>query len=957
MNAGVGVPVTIQVLGNDSDPDGDILGVTFVSQPANGSVVLNDDNTITYTSAGDFTGVDTFTYEIDDGRGGTDTAEVTVTVSNDGDGNTPPTAVDDDLVTTVDTPVTADLLANDTDPDDDILGVSFLGTPENGTVTQEDPLGPVVYTPNPGFTGTDSFTYEVDDAQGGTDFGTATVTVNVGDGGGPENSAPEAVDDSASTDVGTPVTVSVLDNDTDADGDPLTITDVSDPANGAVNVNEDGTVTYTPDAGFVGDDSVTYTVDDGNGGTGTATLTVSVEDGTGGDGGGGDGDGNTAPDAVDDTATTTEGEPVTIDILANDTDADGDILGVSFISTPENGTVTQEDPLGPIVYTPNPGFVGTETLTYEVDDGQAGENATDTATITITVTESDVPPDGIVEGSDGPDLIDEDYTGDPDTPPDMIDNEDAIIEGDGPNDDRVVAGGGDDTVNAGQGSDTVQGGDGDDLINAGKPVTEGAIDTDVVPVGDLPEGSPFTQEDDPFNGFDEDDDPEDDRDSVEGGAGNDTIFTGDDRDTINGGTGDDVLDAGVDDDLVYGGDGNNLITDPQGADTVYGGAGDDTILVGTDTYTDVPTEDYPAPLGFEGDPNTDDGRDLVFGGDGNDVIQTGDDADTIDGGAGDDTIDAGIDDDEVTGGDGADSIVGGQGSDTIDGGAGSDTIEAGADADRIVVGSAEEGAGDIVYGGSEGDDFDTLDLTGVGADGFRLTNVTPDDDGPDRESNGIDGTVEFLDTEGNVTGTLDFFNIEEVIPCFTPGTLIATPQGERLVEELREGDRIITRDNGIQEIRWLGRKDLTPFELARAPHMKPVLIQKGALGNGLPTHDLLVSPNHRVLVNNDKTALYFEDHEVLAAAKHLTGLEGVDEVTSLGVSYIHFMFDAHEVVLSNGAWTESFQPGDYSLKGIGNAQREEILELFPELEHDQGLRAYASARRSLKRHEAELLTR
>jgi hypothetical protein len=139
--------------------------------------------------------------------------------------------------------------------------------------------------------------------------------------------------------------------------------------------------------------------------------------------------------------------------------------------------------------------------------------------------------------------------------------------------------------------------------------------------------------------------------------------------------------------------------------------------------------------------------------------------------------------------------------------------------------------------------------------------------------------------------------------------------------------------------------------------MKPVLIQKGALGNGLPTHDMLVSPNHRILVNNDKTALYFEEREVLAAAKHLTGLEGVDEVTALGVSYIHFMFDAHEVVLSNGAWTESFQPGDYSLKGIGNAQRTEILELFPELEHDQGIRAYASARRSLKRHEAELLTK
>ena len=83
----------------------------------------------------------------------------------------------------------------------------------------------------------------------------------------------------------------------------------------------------------------------------------------------------------------------------------------------------------------------------------------------------------------------------------------------------------------------------------------------------------------------------------------------------------------------------------------------------------------------------------------------------------------------------------------------------------------------------------------------------------------------------------------------------------------------------------------------------------------------------------------------------------MDEVETLGVSYIHVMFDQHEVILSNGAWTESFQPGDYTLKGIGNAQRQEILELFPELEHEEGLRAYSSARRSLKKHEAALLTK
>ncbi|MDO6585958.1 Ig-like domain-containing protein [Salipiger sp. 1_MG-2023] len=197
----------------------------------------------------------------------------------------------------------------------------------------------------------------------------------------------------------------------------------------------------------------------------------------------------------------------------------------------------------------------------------------------------------------------------------------------------------------------------------------------------------------------------------------------------------------------------------------------------------------------------------------------------------------------------------------------------------------------------------------------------------------------------------------EVLPCFTPGTLIATPQGERLVETLEVGDRVITRDNGIQEIRWIGNKELTGHQLARKPHLRPVLIQAGSLGRNLPEHDLLVSPNHRVLVANDKTALYFEEREVLAAAKHLTGLEGVDEVETMGVTYIHMMFDNHEVVLSNGAWTESFQPGDMTLGAMDDEQRQEIFELFPELENADGLRAYGAARRSLKKHEAQLLTK
>ena len=255
-------------------------------------------------------------------------------------------------------------------------------------------------------------------------------------------------------------------------------------------------------------------------------------------------------------------------------------------------------------------------------------------------------------------------------------------------------------------------------------------------------------------------------------------------------------------------------------------------------------------------------------------------------------------------------------------------------------------AHDQIDGGEGGDDYDTLDLSGAGP--LRVVY-----DGANPEN----GVVEFLDADKNVTGTLTFKNIENVIPCFTPGTLIATPRGEVPVESLRAGDRIITRDNGMQEIAWVGRRDLSRMDLLRASHLQPVLVRAGSLGNGLPERDMLVSPNHRLLVANDRTALYFDEHEVLVAAKHLTGNAGVDTVQAAGVSYIHFMCARHEVVLSDGAWTETFQPGDQTLNGMGNAQRSEIFDLFPELKTEMGIEGYQAARKTLKRHEAAMLFR
>ena len=322
--------------------------------------------------------------------------------------------------------------------------------------------------------------------------------------------------------------------------------------------------------------------------------------------------------------------------------------------------------------------------------------------------------------------------------------------------------------------------------------------------------------------------------------------------------------------------------------------------------------------------------DSLSGGAGNDII---------DGGYGNDTLHGDADDDLLYGGEGDDLLYGGTGNDTLVGGAGADTLDGGDDRDLFY-----GGIGDSIDGGEGGDDHDTLDLTGLGD-----VNVVYDPDNPEN------GTVQFLDDSGGVVGTMTFSNIENVIvPCFTPGTLIATDRGEIRVEKLREGDRVLTRDSGYREIRWIGRRDLSAAELAASPQLNPVRIRRGALGLNLPERDLLVSPQHRMLVAGSRAELLFGEQEVLVAATHLAGRPGiVPEVPADGVSYIHLLFDRHEIVRANGAWSESYQPGALTLAGMEDALRRELLTLFPELRLGT---LFPAARLSLKRHEALLLT-
>ncbi len=343
------------------------------------------------------------------------------------------------------------------------------------------------------------------------------------------------------------------------------------------------------------------------------------------------------------------------------------------------------------------------------------------------------------------------------------------------------------------------------------------------------------------------------------------------------------------------------------------------------------------------------GQDVIFGQGGNDSLLGGQGDDDLDGGEGDDTLEGGQGQDELIGGSGADFLSGGTGDDTLDGGDGEDVLQLGPDNDRAFGGQGSDrftfdGLGNhTIVGGEdpEDTDIDVLDLTGVRANVIQT--------GPES------GTVELLDENGNVARRVTYSEIEQIIICFTPGTRIATQTGEVAVESLKPGDRVFTRDNGIQPVRWVGRRDLSAGDMKANPDFHPVLIRKGALGKGLPERDMVVSPQHRMLVTSDLAEVMFQEREVLLAAKHLTGLDGVDQVAANAVSYLHLMFDQHEVVLADGAWSESFQPGDRSLKGIGQEQRDEVLSLFPDLETLAGIDAYGAARLSLKRHEAELL--
>ena len=352
------MPTTINVLANDTDPDGDTLTIASVMNGTHGTVSIVDSRVVYTPNEPTFTGTDSFRYTISDGNGGTDWARVNVTVVD----NQNPIANPDRTTIVVGGTASISVLENDSDPNGQALSVTGISTPLNGSAVLNG--NRIIYTPGTTpagtpFAGVDNIFYTVTDGSGGTASSMATIVI-----GGPQ--PPIANDDSAGTPLGVPVNIDVLANDTDADGDTLSISGLpSTTANGTLSLSGNQVV-YTPNAGFDGTDTFTYTVSDG---ALTDTATVSVQVG-----------GQLPPIATPDSATSENGATASIAVLANDSDPNGDTISITGVGTLANGTATFVG--DQVVFTPpaDTNFVGTVTFPYSITDGNGG-----TATADVTV--------------------------------------------------------------------------------------------------------------------------------------------------------------------------------------------------------------------------------------------------------------------------------------------------------------------------------------------------------------------------------------------------------------------------------------------------------------------------------------------------------------------------------------------------------------------------------------------
>lgn len=415
-----------------------------------------------------------------------------------------------------------------------------------------------------------------------------------------------------------------------------------------------------------------------------------------------------------------------------------------------------------------------------------------------------------------------------------------------------------------------------------------------------------------------------------GGAGNDSLVGGADSDRIN------LSGANFGNDTIVGGESGTDF------DTV-----DTTGVTGNVTVTFTGTEAGNLSSSTGGTASFTEIEGITTGG-GNDII----DAVANTGNA---SYATGAGNDLVTGGSGNELIDGGSGNDTLSGGAGADTLIGGLGDDRFII----DGGGDLILdfgagntgaindGDANNNDF--VDLTAFYNEttlaAWNAANPGNTFSNPlkwlqwDQQDGVLEGAGGLIIQNGGSAIAADQL-VEETtgVTCFARGTLIATLEGEVAIEELRQGDFVLTRDDGYQQVRWVGSAALSAADLRKHPNLHPIRIKAGALGHAMPTVDLVVSPQHRILVTSAVAERMFQQREVLVAAKHLIALDGIDIADDLDcVEYWHFLLDHHQVVVSNGASTESLFTGPEALKSVPPASRLEILSIFSELadmDHD-----------------------
>lgn len=327
-------PVTLDVAGNDSDPDGDALTFAVKTQPSHGTLTLVSGSTFSFAPAQDWFGTDSASYEVTDLYGAKATGTISLTVNPVND---PPVATDDTATVDEDSSVLVDVLANDTDVDSTALTASVTTQPAHGAAAVES--GGIRYTPTGDYHGADSFTYTVDDGSGGTDVATVSLTVNsVDDPPVARSDSYDVVEDETLT-VDAP---GVLANDSDADGDALSAELVTPPATGTFSLSPDGGFTWTPPASSTTADSFTYRAVGAGAASSPVVVTLTIRPKISG----GDGD-----------ATFVAPSPA----ITNDDTYDITSYG-DPTSTLELGTVEHSG--GQVLYVPDPDVQGTEHLVF-----------------------------------------------------------------------------------------------------------------------------------------------------------------------------------------------------------------------------------------------------------------------------------------------------------------------------------------------------------------------------------------------------------------------------------------------------------------------------------------------------------------------------------------------------------------------------------------------------------------